>query len=676
MALQAPSPDPQGQDDGKSDEPVLFHLPGKTRSRGLTVSSQNSPQKHTPPLRSHASIPTLRSHSKTVTGPLYRVEVASLQRDSSQSSIGRDRMLIRDPHQDELRTSYRSAFTTASSSIVDTSATERSSVFTKRSSVSDARLSYAAQAGPEEEGMSVEDAIDMYEFGFSDEAEEVSGMPSPPPDSGQPPLIDSVTATETLPAPSISNGPPSPPREPPPNPPVSERSLTPPPQVFSPSRSFHTRSSTQIIAGKTVSIFTAPQASVVPRDRYGFKKATQNVTTEQYDAWDLLYSDYLERRRHKWYNLMRHFDLPTENPTRFPPRSDKVKRYIRKGIPPAWRGAAWFWYAGGQKRLAKQGNLYWDLVERAEQGKLSEADREQIERDLNRTFPDNIKFKPDAATGLDHLQSAMGDSETETPILKGLRRILQAFAIHNPKIGYCQSLNFLAGLLLLFLDEDEEKAFVMLDIITTEHLPGTHSNVLEANIDIGVLMGSIKESMPAVWAKIDDTEEIAAGSGNGASASARLPTVALATTSWFMSIFIGTLPVETVLRVWDSFFYEGSKTLFRIALAVFKLGEGEIRAVSDPMEIFQVVQTIPRRLVDANILMEACYRRRNGFGHLSQDTIDAKRAQRRRIHAADIAKRAGSAATDERTRQPSTLRRAASRARLKRSQSKRHLKGP
>ena len=47
------------------------------------------------------------------------------------------------------------------------------------------------------------------------------------------------------------------------------------------------------------------------------------------------------------------------------------------------------------------------------------------------------------------------------------------------------------------------------------------------------------------------------------------------------------------------------------------------------MEIFQVVQTIPRRLIDAGALMEACFKRRNGFGHLSQETIDARRAERR-----------------------------------------------
>jgi hypothetical protein len=97
------------------------------------------------------------------------------------------------------------------------------------------------------------------------------------------------------------------------------------------------------------------------------------------------------------------------------------------------------------------------------------------------------------------------------------------------------------------------------------------------------------------------------------------------------------LPIETTLRVWDSFFYEGSKTLFRIALTIFKLGEQEIKAVSDPMEIFQVVQTIPRRLVDANLVMDTCFRKRGGFVGLSQEKIEHRRAERRRAYAEERA---------------------------------------
>ena len=87
--------------------------------------------------------------------------------------------------------------------------------------------------------------------------------------------------------------------------------------------------------------------------------------------------------------------LPAEKPERFPPKSRKVKHFVRKGIPPDWRGAAWFYYAGGPEMIAKHPGVYEDLVRKAAAGGVSETDDEIIERDLNRTFPDNVKFKPD-----------------------------------------------------------------------------------------------------------------------------------------------------------------------------------------------------------------------------------------------------------------------------------------
>ncbi|KAK4620077.1 GTPase-activating protein gyp3 [Fulvia fulva] len=420
------------------------------------------------------------------------------------------------------------------------------------------------------------------------------------------------------------------------------------------------RTSTQIVSNEHVAPPTpglAPASDAVPRDRYGFKKVTHHVTLEQYDAWDRTYTKHIERRSKKWHALLDSFGLATSPAQRFPAKGDKIKRYVRKGIPPEFRGAAWFWYAGGPGKLAKEPGLYAELLVRVEEGELSDNDREHIERDLNRTFPDNIRFKPDpsslhdaqaGAGGGDDKKTKRQTKELETPILKALRRLLQAFAVHNPQIGYCQSLNFIAGLLLLFLDEDEEKAFVLLNIVTSLHLPGTHGIALEgANIDIAVLMSCVKDSLTGVWAKLDDQGGMGVGAAlNPIGGALRLPTVSLATTAWFMSLFVGTLPIESVLRVWDCLFFEGSKTLFRIALAIFKFGEPQILKVTDPMEVFQVVQTIPRSMLDINGLMDLCFKRRGGFGGVSQGLVERRRAERRRMVKEGI-----NAATDEGTLQ-------------------------
>ncbi len=507
----------------------------------------------------------------------------------------------------EVRASFKSGLT-SNSSYLDASGTQRSSVVTKCSSISDVTKDTCTATESNLEEFSVDDAIGMYAAGFGEDDEDLdcAGVETPSKSEEQLKQINEMAQVMEAK--------------------VENRELAlPPPRVL-------LRSSAAIFSGSDLpsdppSALSTVMSASETRDRYGFRKATQHVTLKQYAAWDKGYTEYLKQRKLKWLAVMKENDLSTVEPTRFPPKSAKLKRFIRKGIPPEWRGAAWFWYAGGFTLLDKHPTLYHSLVDKSNRGEMSPNDAELIERDLHRTFPDNIKFKPDPVPAGNSTQPI----DPETPHLHSLRRVLRAFSIHNPRIGYCQSLNFLAGLLLLFMPE--EKAFWMLVIITAIYLPGTHEISLEgANVDLWVLMTSIKESMPTIWTKI-------AGDLDGSAVNVnRLPPITLCTTAWFMSCFIGTLPIETTLRVWDAFFYEGSKTIFRIALAVFKVGEQEIKAVNDPMEIFQVVQTIPRRLIDANQLIDTCFRRRNGFGHLRQETIEQRRKERRIMYADDRAR--------------------------------------
>ena len=266
---------------------------------------------------------------------------------------------------------------------------------------------------------------------------------------------------------------------------------------------------------------------------------------------------------------------------------------------------------------------------------LKDNNTDMIERDLHRTFPDNIYYRPDG-----YVKPNTGIDQTEPSIITSLRRVLQAFALYRPKVGYCQSLNFIAGLFLLFLNE--EKSFWMLVLVTTEFLPNVHDANLEgANIDQAVLMLSIKENLPAIWSKMGSGHDIMSPGTDANNTNrinvndmmSRLPPITLVTAAWFMSAFTGILPIETTLRVWDCFFYEGSKILFRIALTILKLGEPRILAVQEPMEIFQIVQNLPKSMLDPAELMEACFKRRNGFGHLSQKEIDTRRDKVGKIRA-------------------------------------------
>lgn len=358
------------------------------------------------------------------------------------------------------------------------------------------------------------------------------------------------------------------------------------------------------------------------RDRYGFKKATDKISVQQHDAWYTNYEQYVSRRRGKWVSLMEKQGLITINPVQFPEPSEKVRRYARKGYPPEWRGQMWWFYSGGQERLNKMKGVYARLLVHVRNGELNKDDREAIERDLDRTFPDNVHFRPDPT-----LENPDGKTDEEPRIVQDLREVLQCFALNNPGIGYCQSLNFIAGLLLLFMKQDNERVFILLTIITQTHLPGAHARSL-ANTEVNVLMMLIREYLPKVWASINDTDLINSGAGSHAhpdSKFQRQPTVALSCTSWFMSLFVGVLPIEVVLRVWDAFLFEGPRALFRYALAIFKLGEPEIRKFHPgDGELFMTVQNLPRKCLDPNVLHDIAFVKK-GFGSLSQNVIDQKR---------------------------------------------------
>ncbi|MCJ1228072.1 hypothetical protein MMC12_004733 [Toensbergia leucococca] len=528
------------------------------------------------------------------------LEEEPVSTNKSQRSVSDSRTPLQGlSDHEEVRASFRSALT-SSSSILDIGSTERSSVMTKDSSISDLTPDVLERPGSKSGSMTVDDAIGMYSTGFADDTDsEYDEKQAPSSEEDRRRSIKIAEAmSDTIDSNSLSPMPPSSPG---------------------------LRSSTSIMSGDAFRSSSPQPPCILPptskHDQYGFRKTSHNISTTQHDAWSIEYTPIQERRILKWISYMRDHSLSTYHPLRFPDRSAKAQRFIRKGIPPVWRGAAWFFYAGGDALLRDHPDAYSTLVSRSRTSELGDNDKEIIERDLHRTFPDNIHFKPDSP-----INTPSSIPSLESPLLSSLRRVLRAFALHNPRIGYCQSLNFLTGLLLLFLSE--EKSFWMLHIITTKYLPGTHEVSLEgANVDLWVLMTALKESMPGIWTKVGGES----GGDVGIQSATRLPPISLCTTSWFMSLFIGTLPVESVLRVWDVLFYEGSRTLFRVALAIFKIGEQRIKDVNDPMEIFQVVQALPRGMLNVATLMEVSCRR-NG---VSQEWVERRRKERKGWYAGE-----------------------------------------
>lgn len=83
---------------------------------------------------------------------------------------------------------------------------------------------------------------------------------------------------------------------------------------------------------------------------------------------------------------------------------------------------------------------------------------------------------------------------------------------------------------------------------------------------------------------------------------------------WFLCLFCTSLPSETAARVWDALLHEGTKVLFRVALALLKLHEGALLAQDNPGELLRAARRVAAEAFDRDALMQA---RRAGADRLA-----------------------------------------------------------
>ncbi|XP_030424827.1 growth hormone-regulated TBC protein 1 isoform X2 [Gopherus evgoodei] len=277
--------------------------------------------------------------------------------------------------------------------------------------------------------------------------------------------------------------------------------------------------------------------SDIPRvDPYGFERP-KDFDYVSYEEFFSRYLVILTRRAIKWSKL-----LKGNNRIQ---KSLKVKRYIRKGIPNEHRALIWMIVSGAQANMEQNPGYYNKLLE-----------------DMNRTFPDNVQFR-----------------KTANPCLQQtLYNVLVAYGHHNKTVGYCQGMNFIAGYLIL-ITKNEEESFWLLDALIGRILPDYYSPAMMGlKTDQEVLGELVRKKVPAV-ADLMDRHGVM---------------WTLIVSRWFICLFIDILPVETVLRIWDCIFYEGSKIIFRVALALIKQHQAFILEATNLPDICDKFKQITR----------------------------------------------------------------------------------
>ncbi|XP_076315442.1 uncharacterized protein LOC143227975 [Tachypleus tridentatus] len=255
----------------------------------------------------------------------------------------------------------------------------------------------------------------------------------------------------------------------------------------------------------------------------------------------------------------------------------ELKSLVRGGIPSHLRHLVWSALCRQKVKdviIEKGCHYYNNLCSLAPESEVVSENRRQIGLDLLRTIPNNVRFSDPNADGVRKMQE-----------------VLQAFCLHNPSLGYCQGMNFLVGMCLLFLEPED--AFWCLVAVTEKYFTPNYfdQNLIGAQADQEVLKDLLKEKLPKLHNHLESND-------------IEISTITL---NWFLAVFFDAVPFEVLLRVWDCFLLEGPKVLFRFTLAVLKMQEDAILARSDTVSIMRQIKVAAKLCFDVDMLVKTTF---------------------------------------------------------------------
>eukprot|EP00271_Cylindrocystis_brebissonii_P002338 TRINITY_DN12888_c0_g1_i1.p1 TRINITY_DN12888_c0_g1~~TRINITY_DN12888_c0_g1_i1.p1 ORF type:complete len:737 (+),score=109.50 TRINITY_DN12888_c0_g1_i1:307-2517(+) len=278
-------------------------------------------------------------------------------------------------------------------------------------------------------------------------------------------------------------------------------------------------------------------------DRYGFLVDSENSRVQEEGKLAQLREEKMLR---KWRAMIGTGGAEWKAFLKKRPR--EVKRRIRKGVPDCLRGLVWQLISGSRELLLINQGVYEQLV--FYETSNSELD---IIRDINRTFPSHVFFQ-----------------QRHGPGQRSLYNVLKAYSVYDKEVGYVQGMGFLAGLLLLYMGEED--AFWLLVAL----LKGAVHDPMEGLYLTGLPLvqqylwqfsALVKEQMPRLGNHLEE----------------EMVNPSMYASQWFITVFSYSFPFSTALRIWDVFLFEGMGFSFRVGLALLKSCHDDL--VEQPFEV-------------------------------------------------------------------------------------------
>lgn len=194
-----------------------------------------------------------------------------------------------------------------------------------------------------------------------------------------------------------------------------------------------------------------------------------------------------------------------------------------------------------------------------------------IELDLPRTFPDMSRFQLEATRF-------------------HVRMVLRALAVVHPRTGYCQGMNFLAGALILQDLKTEDAFWVMHSMLSSEkYLLDYYDTTLRGS----------RRDMLIFQALIDKKHHKISKTFLRLGIS-----VEMFSASWFLSLFLDTLPFEASIRFLDFYLLYGRRFLFSTAMAIIKLKKEDIKQCASMDDLLQILGKESIRAMPISIIID------------------------------------------------------------------------
>lgn len=160
-------------------------------------------------------------------------------------------------------------------------------------------------------------------------------------------------------------------------------------------------------------------------DRYGFMHDKRLPT--KLDPQEAKKQQIELERIKKWVKMLKSWDSE--------PTKEKLHKRIYKGIPNSLRSQVWCKLLNLEKIEQENKGKYSEMIKLARQ---YSTDARQIDSDVNRQFREHIHYR-----------------ERYSIKQQSLFNVLTAYAMYNSEVGYCQGMSGLAGVLLMYMDEEE-----------------------------------------------------------------------------------------------------------------------------------------------------------------------------------------------------------------------------